>query len=293
MDYEFFMKLDNGNILVKTDDIKPTFILTTIDDFMNDKVKEITVNDRVGLTYFNNKGELMTIVEYNSSSDIYIQFIDDHKAIIHTTFTNFKNGEIINPYRPSYYNKGYIGEGFKPSRGEKSMVCWRNMLKRSYNENYKYLHSTYNNCEVCDEWLNFQNFHIWYNENFYNFRDQTMCLDKDILYKNNKMYSPETTIFVPQFINKLFTKRTNDRGKYPIGVYKSDNCFIASCSFYDLNIGRTEAKKLGTFDNPIDAFYCYKVAKENYIKTVAMNIRNEIPEALFNAMMCYEVDIED
>ena len=33
-----------------------------------------------------------------------------------------------------------------------------------------------------------------------------MCLDKDILYKNNTIYSKDTCIFIPERINILFTK---------------------------------------------------------------------------------------
>jgi hypothetical protein len=45
-----------------------------------------------------------------------------------------------------------------------------------------------------------------------------MCLDKDILHKGNKIYSPEYCIFVTQDINKLFIKCNKSRGKHPIGV---------------------------------------------------------------------------
>ena len=40
-------------------------------------------------------------------------------------------------------------------------------------------------------------------------------LDKDLLVCNNKVYSPETCVFVPREINQFLTKSNNSRGKYP------------------------------------------------------------------------------
>lgn len=295
-DFILYSYLDNGKIFAKTTDEKFTLILTTLEKFKNGMIyKPIkgSNDNRIGLTYLNNKNELMTIVEYIDSSNIKVQFNDENKAIVHTTFTNFKNGEVNNPYRKSYYGVGYIGEGFKPSKSDKSMACWSNMLKRVYNENFIKLHPTYEHCSVCDEWLNFQNFHIWYVNNYYEFENQTMCLDKDILIKGNKLYSPETAIFVPQFINKLFTKRTSNRGNYPIGVHKVNNKFAAECSVFDIDKNKSIILRLGRFDTPDEAFYKYKEFKEGYIKNVAEYYKDKLPKKLVEAMINYTVDIYD
>ena len=65
---------------------------------------------------------------------------------------------------------------------------WRNMLVRCFDEKYKKESTTYANCSCCDEWLLFSNFKRWYES----FNYQDYHLDKDILVKNNKVYSPET-----------------------------------------------------------------------------------------------------
>ena len=43
-------------------------------------------------------------------------------------------------------------------------------------------------------------------------------LDKDILIKGNKIYSPDTCCFVPSEINNLFVGCNKSRGSLPIGV---------------------------------------------------------------------------
>ena len=60
---------------------------------------------------------------------------------------------------------GYIGEGkYKSiiSNGSKTQThcysTWKSMLTRCYDEKYHIKKPTYENCYVCDEWLNFQNF---------------------------------------------------------------------------------------------------------------------------------------
>ena len=120
-----------------------------------------------------------------------------------------------------------------------------------------------------------------------------MDLDKDILVKGNKIYSPETCMFVPQNINKLFTKSNKIRGKYPIGVYfnKNANKFKAQCRiFYN---GKTQQESLGLYNTIEDAFNAYKQFKEANIKQMADEYKGKIPDKLYEAMYDYKVEITD
>ena len=182
------------------------------------------------------------------------------------------------------------------SRGhnKKQTKCyntWCNMLKRCYSEEYHKKKPTYRDCKVCDEWLNFQNFAKWYEENYYGIANEEMHLDKDILCKGNKIYSTETCIFVPQRINVLFTKSNKMRGEYPIGInyYKKYNCLVTRCNTLEKRI------HLGYFslDEPFKAFTTYKNFKENYIKKVADEYKELIPQKLYEALYKYEVEIND
>ena len=164
------------------------------------------------------------------------------------------------------------------------------MIERCYNPYELNKKPTYIDCYVCEEWHNFQNFAEWYYKNIYNCNNERMHLDKDILIKGNKIYSPKTCCIVPQRINVMFTKRQNCRGKYPIGVkwHKRDKIFEVCC--YDKNCNR---QYLGRFDNEIDAFTCYKNYKEKVIKQVADEYKELIPKELYEALYKYEVEIND
>ena len=248
--------------------------------------------DRTNEIGYNNNGERMTIVRYGNKNDIDIQF-DDGTIVEHSVYCNFKKGSIKNPMTPNVYGVGFIGVGDYKSCDEngKDTKCydtWRSMHMRCYDHKYQDKHSTYKDCTVCKEWNNYQEFAKWDNENYYEVGNEIMTLDKDILCKGNKVYSPETCIYVPQSINVLFVKRDKCRGDYPIGVCKFRNKFQAK-----LSKGNGKQIHLGYYNTPEEAFFAYKKAKEAYIKEVAEEYKGKIDNRLYEALMNYEVEITD
>lgn len=85
----------------------------------------------------------------------------------------------------------------------KCYCTWYNMMKRCYDpKDHDY--ETYKDCEVMKKWHNFQNFAEWWYENYYEIPNVSMSLDKDILVKDNRLYSPRTCCIVPMPINSVF-----------------------------------------------------------------------------------------
>lgn len=168
----------------------------------------------------------------------------------------------------------------------KAYKRWYNILIRCYDEKIKAKRPTYAECLMCDEWLTFSNFKKWFDEHYV----ENYQIDKDILVKGNKLYSPETCCFVPNRINTLLINRTNDRGNESIGVAKSK--YGRYESYVSINGKRTH---LGTFDTELQAFQKYKQVKEDYIKGVAKIYYQEgkIDLRVYEALMQYEVNIDD
>ena len=106
----------------------------------------------------------------------------------------------------------------------KARWLWNDMQTRCYNAKFYKRCSEYEECSICQEWLeDKEKFFQWVEENYYMVGDERMDLDKDILVKGNKIYSPETCVFVPHSINTLFLSCKKTRGEYLIGVhYDSD-----------------------------------------------------------------------
>ena len=268
---------------------------------INKKEREKQWCNRMNEINISNEGYKMRIVKYNGVRDIIIEFQDEHKTKVHTTYRYFKKGNVKNPFHPSVFGVGYLGEGkYKVSYNGKHTKCyntWNNMLQRCYEPYTVNKRPTYINCYVCEDWLNFQNFAKWYEESYYEIEGEKMHLDKDILVKGNKIYSPETCIFVPNRINVLFTKTNSNRGELPIGVHynKRNKCLCSECSILDKEKENKKIKFLGYFplSEPFHAFYTYKVFKENYIKQVADEYKEIIPQKLYESLYRYEIEIND
>ena len=254
--------------------------------------------NRLGMEKLNNQGCPMKIIGYNSSEDIVVQFQDKYKAEVRTQYCNFKSGSIKNPYYPSVYGVGIIGEKYPVSINcivTKENEAWRHIIQRSYDIVLKNKQPTYKNVSCCNEWLNYENFYEWLNsqlnfDKWYN--GYRWAVDKDILIKRNEIYSPDTCCLVPQNVNCLFLKREAERGKYPIGVRENSSGFIAKCH----NPFTNKSEDLGIYSTPEKAFYLgYKPFKEDIIKRVAQieyNNKN-ITKQCYEAMMNYQVEIDD
>lgn len=249
--------------------------------------------DRIGEEKTNNFGSLMRIKEYRGRRDIDVYFPEYNWIKEHATYDNFKKGNVKCPYEKRTFNVGCLGEGeYKVSKNGKHTKCydtWLKMLYRAYSPKYMQQHPTYKECRVHESWHNFQLFSKWYYDNFYQIEGEQMALDKDILCKGNKIYSPDTCVFVPQRINSLFTKSDNKRGDCPIGV-----TYNKPGKIYETYCGTNGKRKyLGCYKTPEEAFQVYKNFKEKYIKEVAEEYRDKIPTKLYNAMITYEVEIDD
>ena len=250
-------------------------------------------NKRVGEVNISNENYKMKIVEYNDTHNLLVEFQDEYKAIVHTNYQAFKKGEVKNPYHPSVYGVGYYGQGKYKSRenNRKTKIYgyWVNMFQRCYDPYFLDKHPTYRDCIVCNEWHCFQNFAKWYEDNYYAYNEEKMCLDKDILIKGNKVYSPETCIFVPERINSLFVKCDAKRDNLPIGCSHLKGVIRVDCQTLETPI------YLGCFsiDRPFQAFTVYKNFKEKYIKEIADEYKDLIPKKLYDAMYKYEVEIND
>lgn len=239
----------------------------------------------------------MMIETYRQWNDIDIYFPEYNCTVKHIEYSQFKKGQVKCPYEPRVYNIGYFGEGpYKagsPGNMTKEYDTWHSMMSRCYDTKLHIKYSVYKDCSVCDEWLNFQEYGKWFSKNYYEIPGEKMCLDKDILIKGNKIYSPNTCVFVPEKINILFTKHDTKRGNYPIGViwHERDKMFEARCNIQE--DGVIKRKYLGRFNNAEEAFSIYKRVKEQHIKDIADLYKESIPEALYKALYEYEVEWTD
>lgn len=150
----------------------------------------------------------------------------------------------------------------KPQADGKQIICpiyskWQSMLMRCYSAKFQEKKPTYIGCTVSDEWLLFSNFRKWMLSQEW----QGMELDKDIKFQGNKIYSPETCLFIPAALNALLVDCAAARGNYPVGVcwHKGNRRFMAQLSFDG------KRKHLGYFATPEEASDVYQLARKEKI----------------------------
>jgi len=167
----------------------------------------------------------------------------------------------------------------KPLINGKQITCpfyakWSGMIERCQSEILHKKQSTYTECSTCDEWLLFSNFKKWMKTQDWKGKE----LDKDILVQGNKVYSPETCMFVERSINVLFTNSAAVRGEFPQGVsyHKNNMKFMAKCSSGGKRV------HIGYYDNPEDAYTAYRNFKYKLIADIAANQTEPLKSALLN-----------
>jgi len=131
---------------------------------------------------------------------------------------------------------------------------WKGLLERCYSEKYHKKHPSYSGCTVTEDWKYFSKFKAWMEEQ----RWENNELDKDLLVDGNKVYSPETCVFVSRLVNSFIVNSKQSKGPYLVGVCfnKVLGKFQALCS--QLN---DKQKHLGYFDSEEDAHKAWKAEK--------------------------------
>ena len=254
-------------------------------------LNDVSYKDCVGKVFKSKSSGDFKILKYNDARNVEIQFLKTGFEVT-ATLGNIKKGDVKDPCLPSVFGVGISGTKYPITVDDvitKEYALWCDMLKRCYSDAYKKKKPTYEGCGVSDNFKSYEYFYEWCHKQI-GFGNQGWHLDKDLLIKGNKVYSESTCVFIPQEINKILVKCVASRGKHPIGVYwdKTKNAFVAQVS---RNKGKQE--HLGLFKTEIEAFNAYKQAKETFIKEQANVWKGKIDDRAYEALMSYEVNIDD
>lgn len=149
-------------------------------------------------------------------------------------------------------------------------IRWQGMLARCYYQKNLNRNSTYIGCSVATEWHKFSTFKAWMEQQDWQGKE----LDKDLLVAGNKIYSPETCLFIDSNINKFLTERTALRGSLPIGVsfHKTASKYQAECR----SVLTGKRTYLGLFDSIKDAHGAWLSFKLEQARVLASEQTNEV-----------------
>lgn len=158
---------------------------------------------------------------------------------------------------------------------DKCYSIWHSILQRTISKKFKLSQKSYTNATICDEWLVLSNFKKWYDEHHID----GFSIDKDLLSHQNKEYSPNTCVFLPNEINAAIT-RLKVKRDYPMGVQKHKKEFISVC----------RGKYLGKFETVEEAKDVYLKAKKEHIIELAEKWKDKIEQRAYDALINLDVD---
>lgn len=240
------------------------------------------LKNRVGERRYNKSNLLMEIIEYRHANDISVLFESGY--ISKTRYSHFKRGGVKDYKEKIIYGRGYLGDDTAFTK--KEYTTWVSMFRRCYDPKYHFKKPSYRNCEVHEYFHNFQNFRTWFEENFYELEGDSVCLDKDILRPGNKIYGPDTCLFVPKKINSFFIGINKIKLSAPIGVTFYCGRYYSRCNH------EGKLHKLGSFSTQAEAFEIYKNFKEMSLRNLIEPYRDKIPSKVFKILSNYKITNE-
>src|SRR5690625_3592760 len=221
----------------------------------------------VGDVFTSNSGSQCVVIDYVSSRNVKIQFLDEHRyeSVVHAN--NLRKGQIRNPYHPTVCGVGYFGVGRYKSWENKKLtpeyIKWANMLKRCYDPSFLERNPTYLGCEVHEVWHNFQTFSLWLNSQPL-WVEAGLDVDKDLLFVGNERYRRENCVLIRQRLHYLLARPERESG-LAVGVNFRHGRYQARCRNED-----RQYETIGRFDTREEAFRAYKAHKERVIGKVAV-----------------------
>lgn len=142
-------------------------------------------------------------------------------------------------------------------------IKWVDMLRRCYSLSHQKKYPAYNGCSTVPEWHYFMTFKAWMEKQDWEGKE----LDKDLLIQNNKIYGPDTCIFLDQSINKFIKERSNTKNEYSGGASFHKRIGKFQAQGWDILTGKR--KGLGYFDSKREAQDAWLAHKLEQAKILA------------------------
>ena len=137
---------------------------------------------------------------------------------------------------------------------------WKGMLRRCYSRAEHAKHPNYKECSVVKDWHSFMNFRSWMASQAWKGKH----LDKDILFPGNKVYGPDSCVFVSAEVNTLLNDCSSSRGELPRGVTHQKNS-----TNYKVRMSGKGNDYLGSFATIEEAILVYQKAKWDRVRSIA------------------------
>lgn len=151
---------------------------------------------------------------------------------------------------------------------------WFHIVRRCYDSRVHLIRPTYTDCKMHESWHLFSVFSEWMKTQDW----PGMHIDKDILLPGNKIYGPDTCVFITPNLNVFLTDRSRARGSLPLGVHLNDGGKYRSRCWNPFS-GKREL--IGDFSDPDSAHEAWRSRKHQHACRYAdMQTNTRIANAL-------------
>lgn len=228
----------------------------------------------------NNFGDFK-VTGYTGADAVTIEFLSTGYQTVVSTST-IRKGSIKDRLAPSVYGIGVVGEDVRSDKegvAERPYTVWRGMLQRCYGETTQLKQPTYAGCTVEKSFLYYPTFKAWLIKQPYY---DSLELDKDLLVKGNKVYSPDTCTMLPDEINSALASISQYGCCSLIRYSRRTNC-------YELDLTHIQQGLEELYNTYKEAFSAYKVFKENQLQVLAEKWKNYISPEAYRALISYSI----
>lgn len=255
--------------------------------------KKINLEAKVrceGLVFETNNSGMAEVVDYINKKKVGVKFLETG-SIQYFWMKDVKKGNIRDCLTSKVCGvglKGFANSLDEDGNKSRFYTLWGSAIKRCYSKTKSKDNSYYNRCSVSEEFRDYSFFKSWCEE-------QVGCeevgwhLDKDLIKKGNLEYSPKFCCFLPPEVNTAIIRSKSWSSDLPQGVSMSTDKKKFRARISVDGIG----KHLGVFNTVEEAFLVYKKEKETYLKVLAERWKGRIDSRAYEALINWEVNIDD
>lgn len=222
----------------------------------------------VGGIYSSSRCGEFEVIERSHVNRVKIKFLNTgFETVVQSS--HIRAGAVNDYFMPVVHGRGFLGNGDFSTKDKKIYLAWKNMFERCYSKIYHERFPTYVDCEVSEEWYNFQSFAQWYKDTHPWDVQLPMGrweLDKDLKTPRNKTYSPDNCTWLPSHLNiNIRLSDPNKDWKYMTGVsydIARPNTFKTTFN----SMRKPEGKFTKSFKSEIEAHRYYIEMKNIYIQ---------------------------
>lgn len=158
---------------------------------------------------------------------------------------------------------------------------WSKMIQRCFDKKYLDKHPSYIGVQVCQDWRYLSNFISWVDSQP-NTEWENCDLDKDLVLKGSRLYSPETCVYLDQSLNQFLTNYKERGGSRLVGAYYVPHNNKNMPYMSQLRSPFTgKIEYLGAYYTELEAHLAWKAKKHEYaLKLAATQTDVRITESL-------------